>query len=168
MVTITRTPLPVVSLPDEQQAIGLLSLCCATYPVLAAREGDDSFSRLHQFQRALFFCAHARRVEEPQTGYHFTYWLAEARIFLEEHGYIGALTWAPLTAAVVCSGISFHPLDRAPFDLAFGLAIGEAVIPSTEWISILESGVIPKPVEPRGYYVRPRPNNIDVKITQHD
>jgi len=166
MVTITPTPLLSVDLPTDEQAEELLRRVVAVYPQLRRPETVDPFTHKHQFERAMRYCAYVRREEQPQTGYYFSYWLDDAREFLDHHGYIGGVGLQSFVSAIVASGIVFAPLDNFPHDLAFGLGRGEAARPSAAWRDSLRN--IPQPVIPRNRVTAPRRVNLDVKIRHDD
>ena len=148
MVTITPTPLASVDLPTEEQLTALMRMVEAAHPQLRLPEGQDPYNHHLQFGRAMFYCAYVRRHPVPQTGYYFSYWLDDARIFLERHDYAGRVLLLPFVSAIVASGIAYATLERYPHDLAFGLGQGEANRPSAAWRKVLEHG-IPGPTEVR-------------------
>ena len=150
MVSITSTPIQAVDFPTERQQDELLRLVTDAYPMLRVPPGQEMAHR-REFSQSLFYCCHARRVQELATGIGFQYWLADCYDFLQQRdealgqrGYTGRVTLLPFVAAIVASGIAFAPLTRLPFDLAFGLSVGGANFPSDAWKATLTNGA-PKP-----------------------
>ena len=162
MTSITAAPLLSVDLPTDEQQTELLRMVGTAYPQLRLPADSDAYSHRHQFGRAMRYCAYARRVPEPATGFYFTFWLDDCRQFLDRHGYLGGVGLPAFVAAIVASAITYAPLINYPHDLSFGLGRGDASHPSAAWRDVLRDG-IPKPTEPKNY-VRPRTQNIDVTI----
>jgi hypothetical protein len=53
------------------------------------------------------------------------------------------------TAAIVVSDVPYTPLDRFPFDLSFGLSLGDISRLKDAWRDGLSTGQVAEPTKPR-------------------
>jgi hypothetical protein len=124
--------------PTDDEVTQLLDLVWRTYPVLKPR--DLRTERLDEyraeFKNAVNYLSWARRTAAPDTRYATSYWT---------DGIPGGTTLGPFVAAAVVCGVPYAPLDRCPYDLAFGLTLGTTDRPSFAWRETLATKEVPKP-----------------------
>jgi hypothetical protein len=142
-VTVVRPRLAAANRPTDDEVTQLLDLFWRAYPVLKPRELLNARLREErldefrsEFKNALNYMSFARRTATPDTRYAASYWT---------DGVPGGTTLGPFVAAAVVCGVPYAPLDRCPYDLAFGLALGTTDRPSFAWRETLAAGKVPKP-----------------------
>lgn len=147
-VRISAPPLQRAARPTSAEGDKLLAIVVKTYPVLEPRLDDVKFRE--QFDRALLYLVYARRQSEPNEKYFGSYWGDVCDAFCRAHGVGGPrVNLTAMTAAAVCSGVSFTALDDFPRNVSLGLTLGEANHPSTAWHDVLAAGEAPPPTKRR-------------------
>ncbi len=131
------TELPKADVPDAGELVQLHGMVVHKYPVLKCLQDE--------FERALLFCAFARRQEKLNASFFPMFWWDGAKDWLRRQGYPSNLSLAAFTAACVASGVPYSPLQNYPRDLEFGLQVGGTSRPSNAWRDVLANG-IPRPI----------------------
>ncbi|MGD0334055.1 MAG: hypothetical protein ABSA90_12510 [Xanthobacteraceae bacterium] len=145
---------PPADLPSSEDLDELFALVKGSYPKL---EGDR-----FQFGRAMIYLCYARRATEPNEKYAATYWLDACREWLGKQAYPRDVSLRSFTAAVIASAIPVAPLTRFPYDLAFGLTVGDARQPSAAWRDVLRAGAVPKPMALKRPAIPPRTQQLNL------
>lgn len=152
MFRIIREVIPV-DLPNDAELNELLTVVEAVYPkLMCPRGGEDALdSNLQQFRRALTYLCYARRSEDLATGHAAVFWVDQCREWCRRFGFRDALEMSlrPFVAAIIAADVPFAPLTRFPYDLAFGLSLGDVRRPNDAWRGVLLTGQVPEPTKPR-------------------
>lgn len=132
--------------PDAKELGVLYDMVTQTYPQLSCP--------IAQFERCLMAIAYFRRQAKPNPSYFPMKWSDDAKDWLKRQGHSQDISLPAFTAAAIVSGVVYTPLDRFPYDLEFGFALGGVGKPTNGWRSVLESGRVPSPTalnRPRSY-----------------
>ncbi len=85
-----------------------------------------------------------RRQEKPNASYFPTFWLDAANSWLG-HYELGRTTLRAFVVAAGVSRVKHTPLNRFPFDVELGLALGGPSVPSSGWRETLANNKPPAP-----------------------
>jgi hypothetical protein len=144
----------VFAMPTEAEVDQLLGIVLERYPQLAPRPpinpqwaDQEQLEFRQEFAAAFRILGEFSRTAEPDAKKAASFWVDRAMQRL--HGRdIGTVRLPSFTAALVAHGdITFAPLDRFPYDLAFGLRdgdAGEAV--GDGWRAVLASRKLREPM----------------------
>jgi hypothetical protein len=124
---------PAGDLPDTGELNRLHQMVLTEYPVLQCTPA--------QLHAAMRWCAYVYRRDRLDEQYAAVFWLDQCREWLRRQCDHNGVSLNAVTAAIVVSRIRFAPLTRYPYDLAFGLSLGDASRPSTEWRQTLANGL---------------------------
>jgi hypothetical protein len=148
-------PLPVTgfAMPSEAELRRLLSIVGARFPNLrpkfsGPRAEADEIEYFRQFGAAFRALGHMGRSDALDRKHAATFWADSAEDLLRAQGASETVSVGPLTTALIAHGdILFSDVARFPYDLEFGLCIGDAGRPARDaWRRVLNTGQAPAPV----------------------
>ncbi len=127
--------------PDFAQTDALYQLVVREYAKLVCPRSE--------FAAAMKWCCFVRRTPELDTSRSIGFWVDTCSAWLRLRNERTIQLYSALTAACIASGIAFSKLDRWPFDMAFGIGLGDTSRPNLRWADVLRAGKLPPPTELR-------------------
>jgi hypothetical protein len=129
-------------MPTDDELAKLHATVARRYPQLA--------SSAPGFKAAFTAIGFLGRYDRPETKHYPAWWIDHLESWCRAEDIPGDISLAAFVGAVLSHGdIPYAPLDRFPFDLSFGLAIGGAGRRATDaWRKVLVTGQLLPPTAP--------------------
>ena len=140
-------------MPNQQELDRLYDIATAHPKLKPPRDavGQEIEDRRRAFGFAFIGLGHAvgRAEKKVDTSRAASWWIDLLRQWFTEEGTSVEITLVPFVAAALAHGdILYHPINRLPYDLAFGLEIGTQHPARDAWRGVLARRAVLPPTSP--------------------